>query len=430
MKIKMEKTKEEVEMDIDNTEVVDNNMDNASDDNDSELSSSAGGSQSSVTNKRSRGRGKYHKKQIQRSLFKCVNSLKEDHGKPLFGVSFNQFMGENEPQMFATVGSNRATIYECCENGYIKLLQAYEDPDQDETFYTCAWSLDTTTGHPILAFTGSRGVIRVFNIITKQCAKHYHGHGDAVNELKFHPTKLNLLLSASKDHSLRLWNIKTDTLVCVFGGVDGHRDEVLSCDFDITGTKLVSCGMDHSLKIWRLDQPIIQLAIEGSEKYDAAKIDKPFPTIHIHYPYFTTRDIHRNYVDCVKWYGDFLLSKSCENHLVCWKPGFVESDIDTLKLMEKTNVTILSRLQYQHCEIWYMRFAMDLRQRFLALGNQYGKTFVWDLERMDTSKPKCISLVNVRCTNSIRQTAFSKEGNILICVCDDATIWRWDLQGR
>ncbi|KAF4009588.1 hypothetical protein G4228_001199 [Cervus hanglu yarkandensis] len=252
--------------------------------------------------RKSWGKGKWKSKKCKYS-FKCVNSLKEDHNQPLFGVQFNWHSKEGDPLVFATVGSNRVTLYECHSQGEIRLLQSYVDAD------------------------------------------HYVGHGNAINELKFHPRDPNLLLSVSKDHALRLWNIQTDTLVAIFGGVEGHRDEVLSA--------------------------------------------------------------------------------SCENAIVCWKPGKMEDDIDKIKPSE-SNVTILGRFDYSQCDIWYMRFSMDFWQKMLALGNQVGKLYVWDLEVEDPHKAKCTTLTHHKCGAAIRQTSFSRDSSILIAVCDDASIWRWD----
>ncbi|KAK2186830.1 hypothetical protein NP493_187g00037 [Ridgeia piscesae] len=372
--------------------------------------------------RRRRGKSKYNKCRLQ---YKCTNYLKEDHGQPLFGVQFNYNTRDGDPLIFASVGSNRVTVYECEEGGKIKLLQAYTDADSEENFYTCAWTQDDATGLPLLAAAGSRGIIRIISPVSMQNIKHFVGHGNAINELKVHPKDGNLLLSVSKDHALRLWNIKTDVCIAIFGGVDGHRDEVLSGDFNLEGTLIASCGMDHSLKIWCANHKCITDAIDSSYLYDPAKTSKPFDTVAQHYPDFSTRDIHRNYVDCVKWMGKFILSKSCENRIVCWKPGSL-TDLDyPLKLTDST-VSVLHQFEYRECDIWFMRFSLDYWQRIVALGNQVGRVFVWDIDVDDSAQVRCTVLSHPKCTCAIRQTTLSRDGSVIVCVCDNATMWRWD----
>jgi len=375
--------------------------------------------------KRKRGRGRPGGARAQ---FRCVGHWREDHGQPLFGVSVNNHLaedGDKRPVVFATVGFNRVTIYQC-EDDDIKMLQCYADPDPEENFYTCAWSYDADTNKPLLAAAGARGIVRLFSPASMTCIRHFVGHGHAVNEVKFHPRDPNLLLSVSKDHAMRLWNIKTEHNIAILGGVEGHRDEVLSADFNATGTRIISSGMDHSLKIWRFDTEELEEAIEASYSHDTVRTKEAFPTELCHFPDFSTRDIHRNYVDCCRWFGDFILSKSCENKIVFWKPGNLDKETEVVDRLSESKSVVIHQLDLRDCDIWFMRFSLDPSSRLLALGNQAGRIWVWDLETEEPRQIRGVQLSHAKCTSAVRQTSWSLDGRMLVGVCDDGTIWRWD----
>lgn len=134
--------------------------------------------------------------------------------------------------------------------------------------------------------------------------------------------------------------------------------------------------------MWRLDTDSIEKAIADSYMFNSTSSSvtaagvangkgegnrkentcRPFPTVLENFPAFNTRDIHCNYVDCVHWFGDFVVSKSCENSIVCWKPGRLGSNLIKKKANNSDPVTVIHRFDYKECDIWFMRFSLDSSQ--------------------------------------------------------------------
>lgn len=121
--------------------------------------------------------------------------------------------------------------------------------------------------------------------------------------------------------------------------------------------------------------------------------------------------------------------QSCQNQIICWKPGSLNNNSKDLRHGD-SSASILHRFEHKDCEIWFIRFALDHHCRYMALGNQTGKVFLWQIGTSDPTGIKPATLSHPKCTSAVRQTTFSRDGRILICVCDDGTIWRWDQRDK
>lgn len=310
-------------------------------------------------------------------------------------VSVDTLSAHTWRHMFATVNGGMVRVYLTARGTRPRLLRSYTDPHPSEALYAVTWTFnaDNRSRWWVLA-AGERGLVRVIDPLADRVVRTLAGHGGAVNDLAVHPRDGALVATASKDESLRLWNIRTGATIAVFCGLKGHRGEVVCVDFDADGRRIASCGIDNSVRVWDVaaDSQLVDSIVRSHRVADReARVGFPpegeaeearggARFVICQFPRFISRKLHKNYIDCVMWVGDLLLSKSVHNRLLLIEPRL---DRESLAA-PAVEYTVLQEYAVNGCNVWFIRFGMDRARRTVAIGNDKVRDFACALSRCCT----------------------------------------------
>ena len=104
----------------------------------------------------------------------------------------------------------------------------------------------------LIAIGRANGEIDMVSVADGKLIRTIKGqHTSSITGLAFHPTG-SLLVSSSKDGSIRLWNPANGA---AFKALEDHKAWVQGVTFLSQGTRLASVGADRTVRVWNLSNP-------------------------------------------------------------------------------------------------------------------------------------------------------------------------------
>jgi WD40 repeat protein/energy-coupling factor transporter ATP-binding protein EcfA2 len=220
------------------------------------------------------------------------------------------------------------------------------------------------------------------NFVLKKLVPLEHtftGHRGSVLSVAFSPNS-NLLASASKDGTVRIWDLNTNAEI---GKLTEHRGDVLSVAFSPNGKMIATGGEDSTIILW-----------------DAATLKSMGPSLKSHNFQVWSVAFSPN--------GKYLASGSYDTDIIIWN---VEAMIE------------LARFEQHKKTVYSLAFSPDSKKLVSA---SFDKTLrLWDIENLQPiGKPmrKHLKVVN--------GVAFSPDGKIIASASDDQTVILWNAETR
>ncbi|KAF9974875.1 hypothetical protein BGZ73_001650 [Actinomortierella ambigua] len=297
--------------------------------------------------------------------------------------------------VLGTTGGPQANIYdnEHCGDHLDIMSHFLLDPiiENDEEvmpeMLTCCWIHQPQDA--ILATAGTDRVVHILSLARSKELRRLEGHTHTITDIQANNFKDNYVLSASKDCTVRLWNILTGKCLCVFE----IKASVTCFNPNTKGRTFLTGGYNGEIREWEIpefdvdpEEPILISA-------DNSRLLHP--------------KLHAARIDCIRFCQGKVLSKSVNGKIEYWDPASLE---------------IIRTFTIKNSASNQCRFDVSMDQLFFCVGTSNGSTFIYNVEsgRMVTE------LKHRRSTKAIRTCVFTRDSRSVVCGGEDSFVWRYD----
>lgn len=92
--------------------------------------------------------------------------------------------------------------------------------------------------------------MRIWDLRRKKCIHIIPAHSKLISSLKYQPGNGNFLVTASLDHTCKIWDTSDYNPLRI---LTGHEDKIMCADVSKDSSSIITSGFDRTWKLWGIE---------------------------------------------------------------------------------------------------------------------------------------------------------------------------------